>query len=99
MFTHMHTYAHIHWSGLVRPLWSGTLAKNKPNSGTLGMLCLIFGASGSLPTSLQNTLRLQGTALSAVGRPGMENLDATRKTEGGKKRQAKFMCPFQFAVV
>lgn len=58
-----------------------------------------FGASSALPTSLQNTLRLQGTALSAVGRPGMENLDATRKTEGGKKRQAKFMCPFLFAVV
>ena len=26
----------------------------------------------------------------------MENLDATRKTEG-KKRQAKFMCSFTFA--
>lgn len=45
-----------------------------------------FGASGSLPTSLQNTLRLQGTALSAVGRPGMENLDPTRKT--GRKKEA-----------
>lgn len=44
-----------------------------------------FGASGSLPTLLQNTLRLRGTALSAVGRPGMENLDATRKTEGKKE--------------
>lgn len=60
-----------------------------------------FGASGSLPVSLQNTLRLLGTALSAVGRPGMENLDATRKAEGGgkKKRPVKFMRPFQFAVV
>ncbi len=28
----------------------------------------------------------------------MENLDATRKTEG-KKRQAKFMCSFTFAAV
>lgn len=46
-----------------------------------------FGASSSLPASLQNTLRLLGTALSAVGRPGMENLDATRKTEGGKKKK------------
>ena len=44
-----------------------------------------FGASGSLPTLLQNTLRLRGTALSAVGRPGMENLDATRKAEGEKE--------------
>lgn len=44
-----------------------------------------FGATGSLPTLLQNTLRLRGTALSAVGRPGMENLDATRKTEGKKE--------------
>lgn len=44
-----------------------------------------FGASGSLPTLLQNTLRLRGTALSAVGRPGTENLDATRKTEGKKE--------------
>lgn len=58
-----------------------------------------FGATGSLPTLLQNTLRLRGTALSAVGRPGTENLDATRKTEGGKKRPAKFMCSFPFAVV
>lgn len=44
-----------------------------------------FGASGSLPTLLQNTLRLRGTALSAVGRPGMENLDATRKKERKKE--------------
>lgn len=48
-----------------------------------------FGATGSLPTLLQNTLRLRGTALSAVGRPGMENLDATRKTEGEKKEAGK----------
>lgn len=89
MLTHMHTYAHICWLWLVRPLWSGTVAKSKPNSGTLGLLCLIFGASGSLPASLQNTLRLLGTALSAVGRPGMENLDATRKTEGGKKKKKR----------
>lgn len=58
-----------------------------------------FGATGSLPTLLQNTLWLRGTALSAVGRPGTENLDATRKTEGKKKRPAKFMCSFPFAVV
>lgn len=59
-----------------------------------------FGATGSLPTLLQNTLWLRGTALSAVGRPGTENLDATRKTEGEKKkRPAKFMCSFPFAVV
>lgn len=42
MFTHMHTYAHIHWLWLVRPLWSETVAKSKPNSGTLGLLCLIL---------------------------------------------------------
>lgn len=48
-----------------------------------------FGASSSLPASLQNTLWLLGTALSAVGRPGMENSEATRKTEGGGKKRSR----------
>ena len=52
-----------------------------------------FGATGSLPTSLQNTLWLRGTALSAVGRPGMENLDATRKKKGEKKGAGKIYVP------
>lgn len=38
----LHTYAHIYWLWLLRPLWSGTVAKSKPNSGTLGLLCLIL---------------------------------------------------------
>lgn len=29
----------------------------------------------------------------------MENLDATRKKKGKKKKQGKFMCPFTFAAV
>lgn len=33
---------HTHWLRLVRPLWSGAVAKSKPNSGTLGLLCLIL---------------------------------------------------------
>lgn len=40
MFTHKHT--HTQWLWLARPLWSGLGAKSKPNSGTLGVLCLIL---------------------------------------------------------
>lgn len=57
-----------------------------------------FGASGSAPTLLQNTLRLQGTALSAVGRPGMENFDTTRKQwrKGGKKEAGEIYVLIHF---
>lgn len=48
MFTHKHTqiytltYTHTVAVAIARPLWSGTAAKSKPNSGTLGVLCLIL---------------------------------------------------------
>lgn len=39
---YVHSHARIHRLWLVRPLWSGTAAKSKPYSGTLGLLCLIL---------------------------------------------------------
>lgn len=42
IYVHTHIHTHTQWLWLARPLWSGTAAKSKPNSGTLGVLCLIL---------------------------------------------------------
>lgn len=89
MFTHKHTHTHTVAAASARPLWFRSRCQERAEQWNTGSLVPGFGASGFLPTLLQNTLRLRGTALSAVGRPGrMENLEATRKTEGGKKKEA-----------
>lgn len=46
IYTHiyMSTHTHTQWLWLAAALWSETLAKSEPSSGTLGVLCLVLGA-------------------------------------------------------
>lgn len=71
---HTYTFAVANSASLVR-----RGSQEQAQQWNTGSLVPDFGVAGSLPTLLQNTLRLQGTALSAVGRPGMENLNTTKK--------------------
>lgn len=90
--THTHTVAVASCSSLVRDA-----CQERDQQWNTGSLVPGFRSPGSRPTSLQNTLRLRGTALSAVGRPGTENLD--KKQERGRGGRAGFMRPFTFAAM
>lgn len=96
--THIYVHAHTHTvavascSSLVRDA-----CQERAQQWNTGSLVPGFRSAGSRPTSLQNTLRLRGTALSAVGRPGTENLD--KKQERGRGGRAGFMRPFTFAAM